>query len=92
MAYVLWQWVGFIVTHPRFWMVLCIGFVLLHTSGYMYNSIRNTPYVGSDGRGHISYIAGGFQSQFGMETQIIAALCKASPLQCCCFWPKMRPG
>ncbi|KAK4695086.1 oligosaccharyltransferase complex subunit gamma, partial [Lecanoromycetidae sp. Uapishka_2] len=32
------------------------------------------PYVAGDGKGGISYFAGGFQSQFGMETQIVAAM------------------
>ena len=31
--------------------------------------------MAGDGRGGISYFAGGFSNQFGMETQIIAAIC-----------------
>jgi oligosaccharyltransferase complex subunit gamma len=41
----------------------------------MYNHIRKVPYVTSDGKGGIVYFAGGFQSQYGMETQIVAAMC-----------------
>lgn len=42
----------------------------------MFNHIRKVPYVAGDGRGGISYFAGGFSNQFGMETQIVAAMCK----------------
>jgi oligosaccharyltransferase complex subunit gamma len=41
----------------------------------MYNHIRKVPYVTSDGKGGIVYFAAGFQSQYGMETQIVAAMC-----------------
>jgi oligosaccharyltransferase complex subunit gamma len=32
------------------------------------------PYVVGDGKGGISYFAGGFSNQFGLESQIIAAI------------------
>lgn len=44
----------------------------------MFNHIRKVPYVAGDGKGGISYFAGGFQNQFGLETQIVAAMCKSS--------------
>lgn len=50
--------------------------VLMFTSGHMYNHIRKVPYVTGNGKGGISYFAGGFSNQFGIETQIIAAVCK----------------
>ena len=50
--------------------------ILLFTSGQMFNHIRKAPYVAGDGRGGINYFAAGFQMQFGMETQIVAAICK----------------
>jgi len=56
------------------WAAISIICVLLFTSGHMFNQIRNTPYAGGDGKGGVSYIAGGFQNQFGMETQIVAAM------------------
>lgn len=40
----------------------------------MFNHIRKVPYVAGNGRGGIEYFAGGFQNQFGLETQIIAAI------------------
>lgn len=44
----------------------------------MYNHIRKVPYVTGDGKGGITYFAGGFSNQFGIETQIIAAVCEFS--------------
>jgi oligosaccharyltransferase complex subunit gamma len=41
----------------------------------MFNRIRNVPYAGHDGHGHVSFIAGGFQSQFQIESQIVAFMC-----------------
>ena len=41
----------------------------------MFNHIRKVPYVSGDGKGGISYFAGGFSNQFGLETQIVAAMC-----------------
>ena len=48
----------------------------MFTSGHMFNSIRHTPFVTSNGRGGLNYIIGGFQNQLGVETQIVAILCK----------------
>ena len=45
----------------------------------MYNQIRKVPYVASNGRGGITYFAGGFQNQVGIESQIIAAICRCTP-------------
>lgn len=45
----------------------------------MFNHIRKVPYVAGDGKGGISYFAGGFSNQFGMETQIVAAMCESLP-------------
>ena len=70
--------------------------VLMFTSGHMYNHIRKVPYVTGNGKGGITYFAGGFSNQFGIETQIIAAVCKLSPyrfvivrhanlVRCCSF-------
>lgn len=45
----------------------------------MFNHIRKVPYVAANGKGGVSYFAGGFQNQFGLETQIVAAMCKLTP-------------
>lgn len=67
-----------IIQNRNLWAAISLIAILLFTSGQMFNHIRKVPYVAGDGRGGISYFAGGFQNQFGMETQIVAAICKLS--------------
>lgn len=62
------------------WAALSLILILLFTSGHMFNHIRHVPYVQQNGRGGVSYIAGGFSNQFGLETQIVAVVCNAPPL------------
>lgn len=59
------------------WTALSLLAILLFTTGHMFNHIRKVPYVAGDGKGGISYFAGGFQTQFGLESQIIAAICES---------------
>ncbi|CCF50733.1 hypothetical protein NDA11_005308 [Ustilago hordei] len=56
------------------WMLLCLGSMILFTSGHMWNSIRGAPYVAIGAGGRPEYFAGGFQNQYGVETQIVAAI------------------
>jgi oligosaccharyltransferase complex subunit gamma len=65
-----------ILQNRNLWAAISLIAILLFTSGQMFNHIRKVPYVAGDGQGGISYFAGGFQNQFGMETQIVAAICK----------------
>lgn len=65
-----------ILQNRNLWAAISLIAVLLFTSGHMYNHIRKVPYVQPDGKGGVSYFAGGFQNQFGLETQIVAAMCK----------------
>jgi oligosaccharyltransferase complex subunit gamma len=58
------------------WAAISLITILLFTSGHMFNHIRKVPYVSGDGRGGIAYFAGGFGNQFGLETQIVAGMCK----------------
>lgn len=67
-----------IVQNRNLWAAASLIAILLFTSGHMFNHIRRVPYVVGDGKGGISYFAGGFTNQFGMETQIVAAVCKYS--------------
>ena len=46
----------------------------------MFNHIRKVPYVAGDGKGGVSYFAGSFQSQYGLETQVVATICKLGPV------------
>lgn len=66
-----------VIQNRNIWASISLVSILLFTSGHMFNHIRKVPYVAGDGKGGISYFAGGFQTQFGLETQIIAALCKS---------------
>ncbi|KIW63055.1 hypothetical protein PV04_09933 [Phialophora macrospora] len=63
-----------IVQNRNLWAGLSLIMILLFTSGHMFNHIRRVPYVAGNGRGGISYFAGGFQNQYGMETQIVAGM------------------
>jgi oligosaccharyltransferase complex subunit gamma len=58
----------------NFWAAVSLITILLFTSGHMFNHIRKVPYVSGDGKGGINYFANGFSNQFGLETQIIAAM------------------
>lgn len=71
----LWPYIGPIMQHRRLWQFISLMTILACTCGTMFNVIRNVPYAGHDGKGHVSFFAGGFQSQFQLESQIIGALC-----------------
>jgi hypothetical protein len=42
----------------------------------MWNRIKNAPYIGVSQSGHVSWIAGGYQNQLGVESQIVGVTCK----------------
>jgi oligosaccharyltransferase complex subunit gamma len=65
-----------IIQNRNLWAGISLIAILLFTSGHMFNHIRKVPYVAGDGRGGVSYFAGGFSNQYGLETQIVAAMCK----------------
>ena len=49
--------------------------ILTFTSGYMWNKIKGAPYVAVDQSGKTSWIAGGYQNQLGLESQVVASTC-----------------
>ena len=65
-----------ILQNRNLWAAFSLIAVLLFTSGHMFNHIRKTPYVAGNGKGGINYFASGFSNQFGLESQIVAAICK----------------
>ncbi len=65
-----------VIQNRNLWAGISLITILLFTSGHMFNHIRKVPYVAGNGRGGISYFAGGFQNQYGMETQIVAGMCE----------------
>ncbi|KAL1881435.1 hypothetical protein VTK73DRAFT_3953 [Phialemonium thermophilum] len=73
-AFVAWPYIFPFIRSRNPWAAVSLILILLFTSGHMFNHIRKVPYVASNNRGGISYFAGGFQNQFGMETQIVAAI------------------
>ena len=65
-----------IIQNRNLWASASMIAILLFTSGHMFNHIRKTPYVAQDKNGGISYFASGFQSQYGLESQVVAAVCE----------------
>jgi oligosaccharyltransferase complex subunit gamma len=68
-----------VIQNRNLWAGISLIMILLFTSGHMFNHIRKVPYVAGNGRGGISYFAGGFQNQYGMETQLVAGMCMLAP-------------
>jgi hypothetical protein len=82
---VAWPYITPILQNRNLWAAFSLIAVLLFTSGHMFNHIRKTPYVQGDGKGGMNYFAGGFSNQFGLESQIIAAIygpCVCDHLAC----------
>jgi oligosaccharyltransferase complex subunit gamma len=71
---VAWPYIIPVLQNRNLWAAFSLITVLLFTSGHMFNHIRKTPYVAGDGKGGVSYFAGGFSNQFGLESQIVAAI------------------
>ncbi|KFZ10276.1 hypothetical protein V501_05256 [Pseudogymnoascus sp. VKM F-4519 (FW-2642)] len=71
---VAWPYLLPIIQNRNLWAAISLIAILLFTSGHMFNHIRKVPYVVGDGHGGVSYFAGGFSNQYGLETQIVAAM------------------
>jgi len=71
---VAWPYLLPVIQNRNVWAAISLIAILLFTSGHMFNHIRKVPYVAGDGRGGVSYFAGGFSNQYGLETQIVAAM------------------
>ncbi|GAA6010378.1 hypothetical protein JCM11491_006294 [Sporobolomyces phaffii] len=63
-----------VFTRTYIWAGMTIVVILLMTSGYMWNQIRRPLYSQPGRNGQVTYIAGGYQSQLGAETHIVAAI------------------
>lgn len=63
-----------IIFHKTTWTIISIIFILTFTSGFMWNRIRNPPFLSPGQNGQINYIASGFSSQLGVEVQIVASI------------------
>jgi oligosaccharyltransferase complex subunit gamma len=56
-------------------MIIVIPFIGVMSSGYMWNTIRNPPFIAMGMTGGAEFINSQFQSQNGVETFIVAFLC-----------------
>jgi hypothetical protein len=54
------------------WAAGTILVSLVMTAGFMFTRIRGVPHIGHDG----SWIAAGYQNQFGQEVQVVAMICE----------------
>ncbi|KAL8716014.1 MAG: hypothetical protein Q9220_000681 [cf. Caloplaca sp. 1 TL-2023] len=71
---VAWPYVVPVIQNRNLWAAISLIIILLFTSGHMFNHIRKVPYVAGDGKGGVSSFANGFSNQYGLETQIVAAM------------------
>lgn len=61
-----------VICNRWIWATGTVLVSLVMTSGFMFTRIRGVPYAGHDG----SWIAGGYQNQFGQEVQVVSMICK----------------
>ena len=66
-----------LLSEKTLWIVFTILFSTINSGGYMWNTIRNPPFIAAGPNGEASFIAGGFQNQYAVETFIVAGLCKS---------------
>ncbi|KAF9306087.1 oligosaccharyl transferase subunit ost3/OST6 [Mortierella antarctica] len=65
---------GKIIRSKYLWASVSLFTIFVMISGHMWNQIRNPPYTMPSRDGNPSFIAAGFQTQFGLETQIVAVI------------------
>lgn len=61
------------------WRVAVLSIVVLMTSGHMWNSIRNPPFIGREGKKMVVILVQ-LQSQVGVESQLISLLISVASL------------
>jgi oligosaccharyltransferase complex subunit gamma len=61
-----------IIRSKQIWVAISMVSIIMFIAGHMFNMIRKTPYIVSDGRGGATYFVGGHSNQIAVETQIIA--------------------
>ncbi|KKA27779.1 hypothetical protein TD95_004718 [Thielaviopsis punctulata] len=71
---VAWPYMVPMLQSRNLWAAVSLISILIFTSGHMFNHIRKVPYVAMGRNGELTYFAGGFQNQLGLETQVVAAL------------------
>ncbi|KAJ3127549.1 oligosaccharyl transferase subunit ost3/OST6 [Nowakowskiella sp. JEL0407] len=61
------------VSNKSVWMSISIGSTIYFCAGHMWNSIRGPEFAGLN-QGRVELFQGGFQTQYGVEPQLIAIL------------------
>ncbi|KAG5462232.1 MAG: hypothetical protein BJ554DRAFT_5467, partial [Olpidium bornovanus] len=65
---------GHLLRVTGLWGAGALAMILMMCSGHMWNHIRKPPYVVAGHDGRFEWIAGGFQQQFVLESQVFALL------------------
>ena len=73
--YTAWSFVLPVVQSRIVWGALSMLLILTFTSGYMWNKIKNAPYIAMEGD-QMRWIAAGYQNQLGLESQVVAGMCE----------------
>jgi len=68
-----WPVFAWILLSKWTWAVGCLVSSLIFTSGYMFTRIRHVPFA-QNSRDGPQWISGGYQSQYGAETYVVATL------------------
>lgn len=61
------------------WAPLTLIAIVVFNSGFMWNRIRDAPYMTKDRQGNSQWMVGGFQQQLGAETQVVGVICAYPP-------------
>ncbi|KAJ2019748.1 oligosaccharyl transferase subunit ost3/OST6 [Coemansia sp. S680] len=71
-AYLAYKFVNLRMLGRNLWAIATIMFVLLMTSGFMWNKINDPPYMGQTKSGEVALFVPTNSQQFAVETQIVA--------------------
>ncbi|KAJ2324091.1 oligosaccharyl transferase subunit ost3/OST6 [Coemansia sp. RSA 2681] len=71
-AYLAYRLVSLRMLGRNLWAIATIVFVLLMTSGFMWNKINDPPFMGQSRSGDVQLFVPTNNQQFGVETQIVA--------------------
>ncbi|CAH6718711.1 dolichyl-diphosphooligosaccharide--protein glycosyltransferase subunit 3 [[Candida] jaroonii] len=72
LAFIFNKQVMKVLTSKTLWTGAAIFLILLFNAGYMFNQIRQMPYVREHPDGRVDYWVQGQQAQLGFETQLVS--------------------
>ncbi|KFH64455.1 hypothetical protein MVEG_09191 [Podila verticillata NRRL 6337] len=73
-AHYMYNRAGKVIRSKYLWASMSLFTIFVMISGHMWNQIRHPPYTMPSRDGRPSFIAAGFQTQFGLETQVVAVI------------------